>query len=196
MARKKRIKVEKQEEIIKDMKKIIISVLAVISIILLGIFAVQGVQDRAYALEEKVKESSSAIKVQEKRRVDLVYNLSDCVKQYDIHEAETLKAIIQGRNKEQTINDVNTLISAVSEAYPELKSSSNYKKLMNELAVTENLIAGYRENYNSQVETYNRYTRKFLNRKCLHFLGYEKQSYDYLSYEVSSDAPSNLFGER
>ena len=178
------------------MKKIIISVLAVISIILLGIFAVQGVQDRAYVLEEKVKESSSAIKVQEKRRVELVYNLSDCVKQYDIHEAETLKAIVQGRNKEQTINDVNTLISAVSEAYPELKSSSNYKKLMNELAVTENLIAGYRENYNSQVETYNRYTRKFWNRIWLNLLGYEKQNYEYLTYEVSSDAPTNLFGER
>ena len=178
------------------MKKIVISVLAVISIILLGIFTMQGVQDKAFSLEEKVKESASAINVQEKRRVDLVYNLVDCVKQYDKHEAETLKAIVQGRNKEQSIDDVNTLISAVSEAYPELKSSGNYKKLMNELAITENLIAGYRENYNSQVEIYNRYTRKFWNRIWLNLLGYEKQNYEYLTYEVSSDAPTNLFGER
>ena len=88
--------------------------------------------------------ADSDIKVQEKRRVDLVYNLVDCVKQYDKHEADTLTAIVEGRGSTGDIENVTTAIAAVSEAYPELKSNENYKELMNELSITENLIAEYR----------------------------------------------------
>lgn len=64
----------------------------VIAVILICIFGIQAAQNKAYSLEEQVNTASSDIKVQEKRRVDLVYNLADCVVQYDKHEAETLKA--------------------------------------------------------------------------------------------------------
>ena len=99
-------------------------------------------------MEEQVKTAQSDIKVQEKRRVDLVYNLADCVKQYDSHEAETLKAVVDGRGQTGNIENVTTAITAVSEAYPELKSNENYKQLMNELSITENMIAEYRSNFN------------------------------------------------
>lgn len=177
----------------KNLKVILISIVSVICIIILGIFAINGVQNKAINLEEQIKTASSDIKVQEKRRVDLVYNLADCVKQYDKHEAETLQAIVEGRSKDGNIENVNTLISAVTEAYPELKSNDNYKELMNELSVTENLIANYRSNYNTQVRAYNRYVRKFPNKQFLSMLGYEQVDYDYLNYDVSSDAPQNLF---
>lgn len=98
-------------------------------------------EHKAFALEEQVNAADSDIKVQEKRRVDLVYNLADCVKQYDKHEAETLTAIVEGRGKATSIENVTTAITAVTEAYPELKSNENYKELMNELSITENLIA-------------------------------------------------------
>lgn len=179
----------------KNLKVILISIISVICVIIFGIFAINGVQNKAINLEEQVKTASSDIKVQEKRRVDLVYNLADCVKQYDKHEAETLQAIVEGRNKSGDIEDVTTLISAVTEAYPELKSNDNYKELMNELSVTENLIANYRSNYNTQVRAYNRYVRKFPNKQFLSMLGYEQVDYDYLNYDVSSDAPQNLFGD-
>ena len=179
----------------KNLKIILISIISVICVIILGIFAINGVQNKAINLEEQVKTASSDIKVQEKRRVDLVYNLADCVKQYDKHEAETLQAIVEGRSKDDDIENVNTLISAVTEAYPELKSNENYKELMNELSVTENLIANYRSNYNTQVRAYNRYVRKFPNKQFLSVLGYEQVDYDYLNYDVSSDAPQNLFGD-
>lgn len=81
------------------------------------------------------------LKCRKKRRVDLVYNLADCVKQYDKHEAETLTAIVEGRGKATSIENVTTAITAVAEAYPKLKSNENYKELMNELSITENLIA-------------------------------------------------------
>lgn len=108
-----------------------------------------------------------------------MYNLADCVKQYDKHESET----------------VTTAITAVSEAYPELKSNENYKQLMNELAMTENLIAKYRSNYNKTIKEYNRYVRKFPIRMFLNMLGYEVRDYTYLDYDAPVDAPQNLFGQ-
>lgn len=167
----------------------------VIAVILLCVFGVQSSQNRAFALEEQVNTAQSDIKVQEKRRVDLVYNLADCVKQYDKHESETLTAIAEGRGSAGDIENVTTAITAVSEAYPELKSNENYKQLMNELAMTENLIAEYRSNYNKQVKEYNRYVRKFPTRIFLNMLGYEVQDYTYLDYNASETAPQNLFGE-
>ena len=167
----------------------------VVAVIILCIFGVQSSQNKAFALEEQVNSAKSDINVQEKRRVDLVYNLADCVKQYDKHEADTLTAIVDGRGSTGDIENVTTAITAVSEAYPELKSNENYKQLMNELSVTENLIAQYRENYNKQIKEYNRYVRKFPTRMFLDMLGYELQEYIYLDYEAPETAPQNLFGE-
>ena len=166
---------------------------SVIAVILLCVFGVQSSQNKAIALEEQVNTAQSDIKVQEKRRVDLVYNLADCVKQYDKHEADTLTAIAEGRGSTGDIENVTTAITAVSEAYPELKSNENYKQLMNELAMTENLIAEYRSNYNKQIKEYNRYVRKFPTRMFLDILGYEVMDYQYLDYNAPVDAPQNLF---
>lgn len=168
---------------------------AIVAFILMIVFGVQSAQNKAISLEESVYTAQSDIKVQEKRRVDLVYNLADCVKQYDKHESETLTAIAEGRGSSDDIENVTTTITAVSEAYPELKSNGNYKELMNELSMTENLIAEYRSNYNKQIKEYNRYVRKFPTRMFLNMLGYEVQDYIYLDYDVSETAPQNLFGE-
>ena len=176
--------------------KTIVAVLSGI-VLMIGafIFGTQGVQNKAIGLEEQILTASSDIEVQEKRRVDLIYNLVDTVKQYDKHEAETLKEIVEARGSKGDISDVNTLLSAVTEAYPDLKSNENYKQLMTELTVTENIMVDYRTNYNSQIKSYNRYVRKFPNRFILDLLGYDTVSYDYLEYNAPSTAPQNLFGE-
>lgn len=176
-------------------KVALIVIVGIIAVIMMGVFVVQGAQNQAFAMEEQVNTALSDIKVQEKRRVDLVYNLADCVMQYDKHEAETLKAVVEGRGGSGDIENVTTAITAVSEAYPELKSNENYKELMNELSMTENLIAEYRSNYNKQVKGYNRYVRKFPTRLFLDILGYEAPEFDYLDYNAPVDAPQNLFGE-
>ena len=137
----------------------------------LGVVVVQGAQNTAIALEEQVNTAYSDIEVQEKRRIDLIYNLVDCVKQYDAHEAETLKAVVDARGGAGDIENVTTAITAVSEAYPELKANENYKELMNELSMTENLIAEHRSNFNKQIKEYNRYVRKFPARVFLDILG-------------------------
>lgn len=154
----------------KDTKLILIVLAGILAIVLLCVFAVQGTQNKAFTLEEQVNTAQSDIRVQEKRRVDLVYNLADCVMQYDKHEAETLTAIVEGRGSSGDIENVTTAITAVSEAYPELKANENYKELMNELSITENLIAEYRSNFNKQVKEYNRYVRQFPARLFLDIL--------------------------
>ena len=179
----------------KKFKLPLIICVTVITVIILCTFIVQSSQNKAFALEEQVNTAQSDINVQEKRRVDLVYNLADCVKQYDKHEAETLKSIVDGRGSTGDIENVSTAITAVTEAYPELKSDKNYNQLMKELSMTENLIAEHRSNYNKQIKEYNRYVRKFPTRMFLGLLGYEEQDYKYLKYDVSSDAPRDLFGE-
>lgn len=170
--------------------------IGIVAVVLMIVFGIQSSQNKAIALEEQVNTASSDIKVQEKRRVDLVYNLADCVKQYDKHESETLMAVAEGRGTAGDIENVTTVLTAVAEAYPELKSNENYKTLMNELSMTENMIAEYRSNYNKQVKEYKRYVRKFPTRVFLGMLGYESQEYEYLNYSAPVDAPQDLFKER
>lgn len=170
--------------------------IGIVAVVLMIVFGIQSSQNKAIALEEQVNTASSDIKVQEKRRVDLVYNLADCVKQYDKHESETLMAVAEGRGTAGDTENVTTVLTAVAEAYPELKSNENYKTLMNELSMTENMIAEYRSNYNKQVKEYKRYVRKFPSRLFLGMLGYEVQEYEYINYNAPVDAPQDLFKER
>lgn len=125
-------------------KLFLIIAAGVVALILLCVFGVQSSQNKAFSLEEQVNTAGSDIKVQEKRRVDLVYNLADCVKQYDRHEAETLKSIVEGRGSVGDIENVTTAIAAVSEAYPELKSNENYEN-KNIQETEKELERGYEE---------------------------------------------------
>ena len=63
---------------IKENWKLVLIVIAgIVAVIFMCIFGIQGAQNKAFALEEQVNTADSDIKVQEKRRVDLVYNLAD-----------------------------------------------------------------------------------------------------------------------
>ena len=179
----------------KNFKLTLIVAAAVIAAIVLGVFSFQGTQNKAISLEEQINTAQSDIKVQEKRRSDLIPNLVDCVQAYDEHEYQVLMDVInaRGSSSDESVQEIQTMIQAVAEAYPDLKSSENYRELMNELATTENLIANYRSNFNTWVKNYNQYVRKFPNKQVLGLLGYEIINYEYLNYDVSSDAPTGLF---
>ena len=179
----------------KSWKLPLIIIAAVLAVVLVFVFAFQGVQNHAIGLEEQITTAQSEIKIQEKRRADLIPNLVDCVQAYDEHEYNTLMAVIEARgaSSDEVVGDIMANINVVAEQYPELKSNENYKQLMTELAVTENLIAQTRTNYNTWVSQYNTYTRKFPNASILSLLGYERQTFEKLNYDVSSDAPTNLF---
>ena len=103
--------------------------------------------------------------------------------------------IVEARTKANSgnIEEAETLITAVAEQYPELKSNENYKTLMTELAVTENMIAEHRNNYNIQVKQYNKHIKTFPNSMILNMMGYEKLDNTYLQFDASENAPRNLF---
>lgn len=179
----------------KSWKLPLIIIAAVLAVVMVFIFAFQGVQNHAIGLEEQITTAQSEIKIQEKRRADLIPNLVDCVQAYDEHEYNTLMAVIEARGagSDEVVSEVMTSVNVVAEQYPELKSNENYKQLMTELAATENLIAQTRTNYNSWVSQYNTYVRKFPNGAILNMLGYERQTFTKLDFDVSSDAPTDLF---
>jgi len=177
------------------MKKNLIILGIVVSVVLFVVIGFVTTNNQVIVLEEQIKESESSIKIQEKRRLDLIVNLVDTVKSYNKYEQETLSKIVDARSKavDGQVEEAEKLINLVVEQYPELKSNENYKQVMTEMSVTENLIAEHRNNYNEQIKSYNKYTKKFPNSLILNMMGYDKQEYEYLNYEVSEDAPTNLW---
>ena len=161
-------------------KRILIIGGVVLAAIIALIATAAATNNRAISLEEQVKSAESDVRVQEK------------------HEADTILSTVEARNKgkEVSIDNVTAQISAVAEAYPDLKSSENYKELMNELAITENKISESRNSYNNQIRKYNKYTRKFPNKQILEIIGYQIIEYEYLEYSTQDKEPvSNLFGD-
>lgn len=175
--------------------KLILIILAVlICVVIATLFLVHNAENTAIGMEEQINSAKSEINVQEKRRADLIPNLVEYVKAYDQHEYDTLMAIVKERGTDdKTADDVQIAVQAVAEAYPELSSSENYRQLMNELAITENLIANYRSAYNERVKEYNSYVRRFPHKFFFGLTGYNIQEYEYLKYEASEDAPTVNF---
>ena len=180
--------------------KVLVIVLALVGVVLLSIFAVQGVKNRAISYEESIEQADSYVKAEEKRRFDLIPNLAECVKQYDKHEAETLielaKARSGGAEGDATMKDIKLAIQAVVEAYPQLQSQKNYNDLMDELTITENRVVDNRKIYNSKIADYGRFVRQFPNKQLLGLRGYETKTYEQHKYENNShDAPRINFGD-
>lgn len=172
--------------------------ICIICAVLLIFFWIQATRNHAVVLEEAVKTASSDIRVQEKRRIDLIYNLVDCVKEYSQHEASVLADLASRMNPQQAAENpqIRQLLNAAAYQYPLLKSNEVYLNLMNELSMTENLIARYRENYNGTVNAYERYIRQFPAALFLPLTGYQDQVFNRIDFEVSPDAPQDLFGRR
>ena len=85
-----------------------IGIAVIVAAILLFVFSFQGVQNKAISLEEQINTAQSEIKVQEKRRTDLIPNLVDCVKAYDEHEYQTLMDVIgqRGSSSDESVQEI------------------------------------------------------------------------------------------
>lgn len=143
----------------------IIIVLAVIALI--AIFFVTQ-YNRLIRLNVTAEEAWSQIEVQLKRRADLIPNLVETVKGYAQHEQSTFDAVVAARAKATTASSVADTAAAdglltqalrgllaVAEAYPDLKASTNFAALQDELATTENKVAFSRQFYNDTVRQLN-----------------------------------------
>ncbi len=124
--------------------------------------------NRLIRLNISVDESFAQIEVQLKRRTDLIPNLVETVKGYAAHEQSTFDAVVNARAKATTASGVADVAAAdgmltqalrgllaVAEAYPDLKASSNFLSLQEELSTTENKVAFARQFYNDNVRNLN-----------------------------------------
>lgn len=180
------------------MKKIALIVLSIVAALVLMIAtAFISANNRAVSAEEQVSSAAADVQVAEKRRVDLVYNLADAVKSYQNYEGDTLAKLTQARSAAASgkVEQAQVALNAVAEQYPELKANENYKQLMTELALTENQIAQYRNNYNQQVRAYNKLVRSFPTGFLLRVMNYQAIDTTYADYNAPEDAPQNLFGD-
>lgn len=120
---------------------IVVGIVFAIILLIGGLFISSN--NKAIFLEEQINAAQADINVAEKRRYDLVFNLVDAVQSYQDYEGETMESIVSARNSMEhgDVEGAQIEITAVAEAYPELKANENYKQLMNELALTENQIA-------------------------------------------------------
>ncbi len=174
---------------------IVVGIVLAIILLIGGLFISSN--NKAIFLEEQINAAQADINVAEKRRYDLVFNLVDAVQSYQDYEGETMESIVSARNSMEhgDVEGAQIEITAVAEAYPELKANENYKQLMNELTLTENQIAQYRNNYNEQVRSYNKMVRSFPNNIILNILGYEAIDTTYTEYDAPVDAPQDLFAD-
>jgi len=120
------------------------------------------------ALKNQVVNAWKQIDVQLKRRHDLIPNLVNTVKGFMSHERVTLEAVISARNKavsahgvaetaraEGELSQALGRLFALSESYPELRSSQNVLQLQEELTSTENKIGFARQLYNDVATQFN-----------------------------------------
>jgi LemA protein len=136
-----------------------------VGILLVVLFWAVGIVNRLTRLKNLVRESWAQVDVQLKRRYDLIPNLVETCRAYATHERDTLERVVQARNaalqaggqaseENDLVRSVNGLL-ARAEAYPELRSNTNFLELQRELANTEDRIAAARRFYNANVSEYN-----------------------------------------
>jgi len=143
----------------------IIIAVAVVALIVLFLITQYN---RLIRLNITVDEAWAQIEVQLKRRADLIPNLVETVKGYATHEQSTFDAVVTARAKATSATGVADVAAAdgmltqalrgllaVAEAYPDLKASSNFLSLQEELATTENKVAFSRQFYNDNVRSLN-----------------------------------------
>jgi LemA protein len=136
--------------------------------------------------EENAKAKWADVQNEYQRRADLIPNLVSTVKGYAKQESSVLVGVTEARAKATSIQvsaddlkdpakiqqfgaaqgqlsaALGRLLS-VQEAYPDLKSNTNFLTLQSQLEGTENRITIARRDYNQAVQQYNTLIRTFPN---------------------------------
>lgn len=181
---------------------IIAAVIIAVICVLWGI----GTYNRLVRLLAYVREAWSGVEVQLKRRYDLIPNLVETVKGYQIHEKSTLEAIAQYRSAAMHAKGVteraeaeaaltNTLktLFAVAENYPELKANENFLQLQHQLGTIEHEIQLARRYYNGTTRDYNMNVQSFPTRIIAGFTGFKEQPYFEVDNADERNAPRVKF---
>ncbi|PIZ28469.1 hypothetical protein COY43_00305 [Candidatus Berkelbacteria bacterium CG_4_10_14_0_8_um_filter_35_9_33_8] len=173
-------------------------VLIVLGVIILWIIAIYN---GLITLRNRVKEAWSDISVQLKRRYDLIPNLIETVKGYSKFEKSVLTDVTKARTEamgakgvedkakaENMLTDTLKSLFAVAESYPDLKASTNYLDLQDELTDTENKIEASRRFYNGQVRDFNTKLETFPTNTIGRQLKFESQPFFEMEGEEAEKA--------
>ena len=161
-----------------------------------------------------IQESWRQVDVELNRRYELIPNLVETVRAYAAHERNTLEDITRLRSQAQQLSQsegglpsqqradveaelsgaVRNLIVSV-EAYPDLKSNTNFLELQRQLAETEDRIANGRRYYNANVRVYNTKVESVPTNIIANVFKFEKATYFEVNDPAVRQAPNVSFGE-
>lgn len=170
--------------------------LGVAVVILIVLLATFGVVNNTYVTKDQnVATAKSNISKEEQRRVDLFNNLVDAVQSATTFEQQTQTQIAEARSQGNSgnIEQAMVTIQAVAEAYPQIKSVELYKQTMTEFSITENRLAGYREQFNNDTRDFNIYVQGVPQTFFLSLLGKDKTQKPLLDYNVDNTEARDLF---
>lgn len=143
-------------------------IVILVVLVVIGVIAVV-LYNSLVSTRNKVDEAWAQISVQLKRRHDLIPPLVSTVKGYATHEKGTFEAVTEARTAavnamgspeaagkaEEQLSGALKNLFALSENYPDLKASTNFQQLQEQLVDTENRIAFSRQYYNDVVRQWN-----------------------------------------
>lgn len=190
----------------------------ILLILVVLLFGVGILYNRLVANRNAFQNAFAQIDVQLKRRHDLIPNLVESVKGYMQHERETLTQVIEARNQaeqsrqqasgavgdaaamqqlgqmEGQLGGVLGRLFALSESYPDLKASDNFRQLQEELTSTENRVAYARQAYNDAVLSYNNAVEQVPSNFIASMFGFRTASMlEFEDREQIQSAPSVSF---
>ena len=174
----------------KTLKTVLIIVGILILIIVIPYSYIKGTYNSLVTMDESVKGAWAQVENQLQRRYDLIPNYVETVKGYAAHEKEVFVKVTEARSKVAGAGSINEKIQAnnqlssalsrllvVVERYPELKANTNFIRLQDELAGTENRIAVERRRFNETVKVYNIKIRTFPTNIMAGMFGFEKATF-------------------
>lgn len=137
----------------------------------------------------KVRNAFAQIETHLQRRFDLIPNLVETVKGYQIHEKQLLENVAACRSgylrssspqeKVESYNDLNSSLRklfAITEAYPDLKANTSFLMLQQELSGTEDKLTYARQFYNDAVTIYNDLLLTFPNNIIGAIFGFKAET--------------------
>jgi len=172
-----------------------------------GMIAVVVIYNRLVSLRTRVRESWSGIDTELKRRHNLIPNLVQTVKGYGAHEREVLEGVVELRGSaqrrlqaddpdpdnvadgERELGDGVSRLIALAEKYPQLKADEHFRRLMEELALTEDRIQAARRFYNANVRDLNNLVQMFPSNLIANASGFERARFFELPSAAERIAP-------
>ena len=148
-----------------------------------------------------VNEAFSTMDVYLKKRWNLIPNLVEIVKGYASHERKTLEEIVKIRENNYENMSSNDKINsytetyprvekllALAEQYPELKASTQFKNLSDNLTKVEDEIANSRKYYNAVVRMFNKKAEMFPKNIFAHIFGFKAKK----MFEAKAEERENI----